>query len=139
VHASSLLPATPLLVRVQVISVGIGYVVKRVPTVVESSEVLGQWAGAALLVYFGLRTLKDAWDKTEEAADDELADAEEEGECGGKRRCGEWVADRRVGVLSAHARGFAGMGHGHGHARPVCWGVGACGVSCTRGGLPVRT
>ena len=58
---------------------GIGYAVKRVPTVVESSEVLGQWAGAGLLVYFGLRTLRDAWEKTEEAADDELADAEEEG------------------------------------------------------------
>lgn len=61
---------------------GIGYAVKRVPTVVESSEALGQWAGAALLIYFGLRTLKDAWDKGEEAADDELADAEAEGEWG---------------------------------------------------------
>ena len=61
-------------------SVGIGYAVKRVPTVVESSEVLGQWAGAALLLYFGLRTLKDAWDKGEAEADAELADAEEEGE-----------------------------------------------------------
>ena len=59
---------------------GIGYVVKRVPTVVESSEKLGQWAGAALLLYFGLRTLKDAWDKGEAEADAELADAEEEGE-----------------------------------------------------------
>ena len=43
---------------VQVISVGIGYAVKRVPTVVESTEVIGQWVGAALLLYFGLRTLK---------------------------------------------------------------------------------
>lgn len=66
----------------QVISVGIGFVVKRVPTVVESSEVLGQWAGAALLLYFGVRTLKDSWEKSEEAADEELADAEEEGALG---------------------------------------------------------
>lgn len=86
-HASSRHPHPPnrllrtcLLVQPpQIISVGIGYAVKRVPTVVESSEVLGQWAGAGLLVYFGLRTLRDAWEKTEEAADDELADAEEEG------------------------------------------------------------
>lgn len=83
----SFLGSTVALSAMTVISVGIGYVVKRVPTVVESSEALGQWAGAALLVYFGLRTLKDAWDKTEEAADDELADAEEEvksAEKGGK-------------------------------------------------------
>jgi hypothetical protein len=41
-----------------VISVAIGYAVKRVPAAIESSEVLGQWLGAALLFYFGVRTLK---------------------------------------------------------------------------------
>jgi threonine/homoserine/homoserine lactone efflux protein len=63
----------------QVISVAIGFVVKRVPAAVESSEALGQWAGAALLLYFGLRTLKDALARSEEESDDELADAEQEG------------------------------------------------------------
>ncbi|KAL4433738.1 hypothetical protein ABPG75_000179 [Micractinium tetrahymenae] len=83
----SFIGSTAALAAMTIISVGIGYAVKRVPTVVESSEALGQWAGAALLIYFGLRTLKDAWDKTEEAADDELADAEaevESAEQGGK-------------------------------------------------------
>ncbi|EFN51748.1 hypothetical protein CHLNCDRAFT_27561 [Chlorella variabilis] len=83
----SFVGSTGALAAMTVISVGIGFAVKRVPTVLESSEVLGQWVGAALLVYFGLRTLKDAWEKTEEAADDELADAEEEvksAEKGGK-------------------------------------------------------
>lgn len=83
----SFIGSTAALAAMTIISVGIGFAVKRVPTVVESSEVLGQWAGAALLLYFGLRTLKDAWEKTEEAADDELADAEEEVEAaeqGGK-------------------------------------------------------
>lgn len=73
---------------------GIGFVVKRVPTVVESSEVLGQWAGAALLLYFGLRTLKDAWEKGEEAADEELADAEEEGAQGSGVHSLIWHAQR---------------------------------------------
>ncbi|KAL4854083.1 H/ACA ribonucleoprotein complex subunit 4 [Chlorella vulgaris] len=74
----SFVGSTAALAAMTIISVGIGFAVKRVPTVVESSEALGQWAGAALLVYFGLRTLKDSWEKVEAVAADELADAEEE-------------------------------------------------------------
>ena len=59
-----------------VVSVGIGYVVKSVPSAVKSSEVLGQWLGAALLVYFGVRTLRDAWAQSDDA-DEELGEARE--------------------------------------------------------------
>lgn len=59
-----------------VISVGIGYAVKSVPAAVKSSEVLGQWLGAVLLLYFGLRTLRDAWSAPEDDAE-ELEEAEE--------------------------------------------------------------
>ena len=59
-----------------VISVAIGFAVKSVPSAVKSSEVLGQWAGAALLVYFGIRTLRDSLKQADDAAE-ELHDAEE--------------------------------------------------------------
>lgn len=59
-----------------VVSVGIGFAVKRVPAAVKSSEVVGQWLGAALLAYFGLRTLRDAL-KQEDGAGEELGEAEE--------------------------------------------------------------
>lgn len=74
-----------------IISVTIGVAVKAVPTVVESSEAWGQWLGAILLAYFGLKTLKDAW-MSPSGAGDELEEAEEsvlEAEQGG-----------RVGVVS---------------------------------------
>jgi putative Ca2+/H+ antiporter (TMEM165/GDT1 family) len=69
-----------------VISVTIGVAVKAVPTVVESSEAWGQWLGAILLAYFGLKTLKDAW-MSPSGAGDELEEAEEsvlEAEQGGR-------------------------------------------------------
>lgn len=108
----------------QVISVAIGYAVKRVPTVVESSEALGQWAGAALLIYFGLRTLRDAWGKTEEAADDELADAEAEGERSQRRFLPVWgkEAGRRV----------RGHGFRDGTAGTTDTGSGACRLGLHR-------
>lgn len=59
-----------------VVSVAIGYAVKSVPAVVKSSEVFGQWLGAALLVYFGIRTLQDALSQ-EDGAEEELGEAEE--------------------------------------------------------------
>ena len=91
-------PPPPPAPHEQVVSVAIGFAVKRVPAAVESSEVLGQWAGAALLAYFGLRTLKDAWDKGgggEAGAGgkgEELADAEEQG--AGQGRVRGWGAGR---------------------------------------------
>lgn len=60
-----------------VISVGIGYAVKSVPTYVKSSEVLGQWLGAGLLLWFGLRTIKDAWSAPDDEDGEELEEAEQ--------------------------------------------------------------
>lgn len=40
------------------VSVGIGLTFSRVPEFMKSSLPIGEWAGAALLVYFGLRTLR---------------------------------------------------------------------------------
>ena len=68
-----------------VISVAIGFAVKSVPTAVKSSEVFGQWLGAALLLYFGVRTLRDAWSQGEDVAEEfgeaeeSVAEAEKEG------------------------------------------------------------
>ena len=67
---------------------GIGYAVKSVPAVVESSEVVGQWLGALLLLYFGARTLRDAWMQSDDAdAGEELEEAEESGGCA---QSGRW-------------------------------------------------
>ena len=68
---------TAALAAMTVVSVAIGYAVKSVPAVVRSSEVVGQWAGAALLVYFGVKTLKDAVMSGAGAADEELEEAQE--------------------------------------------------------------
>lgn len=59
-----------------IISVTIGYAVKSVPAAVKSSEVVGQWAGAALLAYFGIRTLQDALAQPE-GSGEELGEAVE--------------------------------------------------------------
>ena len=72
----SFIGSTAALAAMTVISVAIGYAVKSVPAVVKSSEVLGQWAGAALLLYFGVRTLRDAWQQSDDA-DEELGEAVE--------------------------------------------------------------
>eukprot|EP00887_Chlorella_sp_A99_P003755 scaffold7.g3755.t1 len=70
------------------VSVGIGAMVKRVPAALESSEALGQWAAAALLAWFGLATLRDAWgQRGDAAAGEELEEAAasvSEAEEGGK-------------------------------------------------------
>ena len=61
-----------------VISVVIGYAVQRVPTVVESSEVIGKYLSAASLLYFGLKSLKSAWSSDDSDAGDEFIEAEEQ-------------------------------------------------------------
>ena len=86
----SFLGSTVALAVMTVISVSIGYVVKSVPSVVKSSEVYGQWAGAALLLYFGIKTLRDAWQQGDDAdeelgaANESVAVAEKEGTISGK-------------------------------------------------------
>lgn len=76
-------PAAPS--ALAVISVGIGAVVKAVPATLEQSEAIGRWLGAALLLYFGVRTLQDAWAQpVDSGTGDELEEAEQSGEapCG---------------------------------------------------------
>lgn len=62
-----------------VISVGIGAVFSRVPDALRSSIPIGELAGVALLVFFGVKALRDGLARSEDgasASDDELADAE---------------------------------------------------------------
>ena len=41
-----------------IISVGIGFMFKQVPDAIKGSVPVGEYLGIALLIYFGLRTLK---------------------------------------------------------------------------------
>ena len=41
-----------------VVSVGIGRSFRHVPAFLQSSLPIGEWAGAAMMVYFGVRTLR---------------------------------------------------------------------------------
>ena len=41
-----------------VISVAIGRCFRHVPAALQSSLPIGEWAGAAMMVYFGVRTLR---------------------------------------------------------------------------------
>mmetsp|Transcript_13327 Transcript_13327/g.40311 ORF Transcript_13327/g.40311 Transcript_13327/m.40311 type:complete len:352 (-) Transcript_13327:758-1813(-) len=59
------------------VSVGIGLTFARVPDFMKTSLPIGEWAGAALLVYFGLRTLRDAWQTPDEGEGDELVSAQQ--------------------------------------------------------------
>lgn len=85
------------------ISVGIGAAVKAVPTAVESSEAVGQWLGAVLLAYFGIKALRDAWKSPSGAGGDELEEAEssvQKAEKGGKVGRGRpWQALLEVASL----------------------------------------
>eukprot|EP00959_Pyramimonas_sp_CCMP1952_P125876 2632307-Pyramimonas_sp.AAC.1 len=72
------------LAAMTIISVGLGVVFQKVPAALASDLPIGQWAGAALLVYFGIRNIKDALEATPpseakegEEVSGELADAEE--------------------------------------------------------------
>eukprot|EP00898_Chlorokybus_atmophyticus_P005220 jgi/Chlat1/569/Chrsp103S08603 len=78
--------ASAALAIMTVISVAIGRLFKRVPQSIQMSLPLGEYLAVALLVYFGLKSLRDAWkmrqakliansDKDEES--DELAGAEQ--------------------------------------------------------------
>ena len=67
------------LAAMSVISAAIGAAAQRVPeTFVSSSLPVSKWASVALLAYFGVRTLKAAWDAPPDAAGEELAAAREE-------------------------------------------------------------
>lgn len=67
------------LAAMSVVSAAIGAAAQRVPeTFVASSLPISKWASVALLTYFGLRTLKAAWDAPPDAAGEELAAAREE-------------------------------------------------------------
>lgn len=60
-HQHSLLPlagSTGALAVMTLISVAIGYAFKHVPEVLTTSAPVGEYLGAALLVYFGVRTLR---------------------------------------------------------------------------------
>ncbi|GAX76488.1 hypothetical protein CEUSTIGMA_g3933.t1 [Chlamydomonas eustigma] len=61
-----------------VISVGIGAIFSRVPDALKSSVPVGEIAGIALLLFFGVRTLRDGLRSEETgSADEEMADAED--------------------------------------------------------------
>lgn len=107
-RAVSFVGSTAALSLMTVISVGIGYAFKHVPEVLTTSAPIGEYLGAAMMVYFGLRTLKDAWDRVkQESSDDEeseLGEAEVEvsaAEQGGKITSGQtrWQALLEVGSL----------------------------------------
>jgi len=76
------------LAAMTVISVGIGAVFRNVPDALKSSLPIGEIAGIALLVYFGIKALKAATEaEPTGGSEDELADAQEavqEAESSGK-------------------------------------------------------
>lgn len=98
----SFVGSTIALAIMTVISVAIGYAVKSVPSAIKSSEVLGQWAGAGLLLYFGMRTLRDALRQSDDAgeeleeAEESVAEAEAEGSISGRTT---WKSLVEVGSL----------------------------------------
>ncbi len=54
----SFIGASLALAIMTVISVGIGYACKSVPDALKSSLPIGQYLGVALMVYFGVKTLR---------------------------------------------------------------------------------
>ena len=62
-----------------VISVSIGAVFSRVPDALKSSVPVGELAGIALLLFFGVRALREGLKSDEggSGADEEMADAED--------------------------------------------------------------
>jgi putative Ca2+/H+ antiporter (TMEM165/GDT1 family) len=89
-----------------VISVIIGFAVQRVPAVVESSEVVGQYLSAASLLYFGIRSLhaaatQDATTSGEEfsEAEEQVASAEESGSIQKSNLRNNWAAFMEIAGL----------------------------------------
>ena len=74
----SLVGSVSSLSLMTVISVIIGYAVQRVPSVVESSEIVGKYLSAISLLYFGLKSLYTAATQGDETAGEELTEAEEQ-------------------------------------------------------------
>ncbi|KAH7289616.1 hypothetical protein KP509_30G012000 [Ceratopteris richardii] len=63
-HAKSLvlLGASSALALMTVISVAIGRIFHAVPAQLKTTLPIGEYAAVSLLVFFGLKSLKDAWD-----------------------------------------------------------------------------
>lgn len=97
------------LAAMSVVSAAIGAAAQRVPeTFVASSLPVSKWASVALLAYFGLRTLKAAWDAPPDAAGEELAAAREElGEGGDGADGGGEASSSSGGSTKKKPRGAA--------------------------------
>ena len=86
----SFIGSTLALVVMTIISVTIGFAVQRVPSVVESSEVVGKYLSAASLLYFGIRSLLSGISQDDSAgeelneAEESISEAEESGGIRGK-------------------------------------------------------
>jgi putative Ca2+/H+ antiporter (TMEM165/GDT1 family) len=75
----SLVGSTTALALMTVISVCIGAAFKSLPEVMKSSLPVGQYLGAALMLLFGVRTIKEAWESGGggvEDSGDELQEAQ---------------------------------------------------------------
>ena len=72
--------ATTALGLMSVISVAIGKIFQQIPATVTTSMPIGEYLAVALLMFFGVRTLKEAMETPEPEGDEEsgeMADAEE--------------------------------------------------------------
>lgn len=74
-----------------IISVVIGRSFRHVPDFLKTGLPIGEWAAAALLVFFGIKTIREAWALPTDAEGEEFVDArdsidtaEREGRIGGK-------------------------------------------------------
>jgi hypothetical protein len=66
-----------------VISVVIGRIFNSVPASIQSSAPIGEYLAVAMLVYFGLRSLKDAWNMGKAEAEKNAAAEEDSDELTG--------------------------------------------------------
>jgi putative Ca2+/H+ antiporter (TMEM165/GDT1 family) len=60
-----------------IVSVAIGQSFRHVPEFLKSGLPIGEWASVTLLVYFGIRTIKDAWETEEGGEGEELVGAKD--------------------------------------------------------------